>query len=77
MIKDNAFRRRLIQEAKQMRSQITLGNFELFALCLTGQKNFWIGTGERPIYTQTDNQSLIDLASSAGEHTLDVASLTN
>ena len=31
-------------------------------------KKLLIGTEERPVYTQPDDQSLIDLASSAGEH---------
>ena len=69
MIKDNAFRRRLIEEAKQMQIADNIGQtLSSSRYALPGKKTFWIGTGERPVYTQPDNQSLIDLASSAGEH---------
>ena len=69
MIKDDAFRQRLIQEAKQMQIADNIGQtLSSSRYALPGKKTFWIGTEERPVYTQPDDQSLIDLASSAGEH---------
>ena len=69
MIQDTAFRQRLIQEGKQVQMADHIGQtLASSRYALPGRKTFWIGTADRPIYTQPDEQCLAELAAAEGEH---------
>lgn len=69
LVQDHAFRERLIAEAKTMEMASSIGetmSSSRYALPVT--KTFWMGTAERPLYTQADDQCLAELAAKASEH---------
>jgi N-acyl-D-aspartate/D-glutamate deacylase len=69
MIQDTAFRQRLIEEGKQVQMADHIGQtLGSSRYALPGRKTFWMGTSDRPIYTQPDEQCLTELAAAEGEH---------
>lgn len=69
LVKDHSFRERLIAEALTTEMASSIGetmSSSRYALPVT--KTFWMGTAERPFYTQADDQCLAEMAANAGEH---------
>jgi N-acyl-D-aspartate/D-glutamate deacylase len=69
LIQEEAFRNRLIAEAKEMQIADHIGQtMSSSRYALPCSKCFWMGTDARPDYTQRNDHSLTNLASAAGEH---------
>jgi N-acyl-D-aspartate/D-glutamate deacylase len=69
LIQDASFRERLIGEAKSLESAQHIGQTMTSSrFGLPCGKTFWMGTEERPHYTQSDDRCLAELAVAAGEH---------
>jgi len=69
LIQDPSFRARLVEEAKSMQLADHIGQtMSSSRFALPGKKTYWMGTAERPSYTQADDQCLAKLAEAAGEH---------
>ena len=68
-IRDAGFRARLIEEAQEMEPAEGIGQTMMSSrFSIPPAKSFWMGTTERPNYTQGPEASLASLASNANEH---------
>ena len=68
LLQDRSFREQLIEEGKQKELADHIGQtLSSSKYALPGRKTFWMGTDQRPNYTQTDDLCLADLAAAAGE----------
>ncbi|MEM7100489.1 MAG: amidohydrolase family protein [Pseudomonadota bacterium] len=69
LLQDRAFRERLIEEGKTKVTADHIGQtLSSSKYGLPGRKTFWMGAEPRPVYTQTDDLCLTELAAAAGEH---------
>ncbi len=68
-IQDSAFRAQLVEEAQTMESPPGIGHTMASPrFMLPMDKTFWMGMGERPHYTGSQDESLAAMANAAGEH---------
>ena len=69
MIKDSGFRAKLIEEGKEAAVADNIGQtLSSSKFSLPCEKTFWMGSDERPVYSQGPDKSLAKLAEEAGEH---------
>lgn len=69
LVEDTSFRERLISEAKALEIAQHIGQTMTSSrFALPCRKTFWMGTSDRPEYTQPDDRCLAELAEAAGEH---------
>ena len=73
LVRDAEFRERLVNEAKAVQSAEHVGQMmssSNYGLPCT--RTFWMGTAERPDYSQSGDSSLAGLAEQSGEHPVEV-----